>query len=81
MRLLPVLACASLLVACGEKAAPAKAPPTVHVPNAPISPPRVEIVQPRRGKRTIHIRSSWAFNNGNGVWQQGNSEHNIELDE
>src|SRR3954454_4535090 len=34
--------------------APAKAPPpTVHFPNAPLSHPGVEVVQPRRANRTI----------------------------
>lgn len=36
--------------------------------------------KPRGAKRTIHIRSSWAVNNGNG-WQQGHAEHTIEVDE
>ena len=36
---------------------------------------------PRRARRTIHIRSSWAVGDANGVWQQGNSEHTIELDD
>ena len=48
--------------------------------------PRTEVVHPhpvpsRAAKRTIHIRSSWAVNNGNGVWQQGTSEHTIEVDD
>lgn len=43
--------------------------------------PRVEVMPTRRAKRTIHIRSSWAVNNGNGVWQEGRSEHSIELDD
>ncbi len=43
--------------------------------------PRTEIRPARRAKRTIHIRSAWSINNGNGVWQQGTSEQMIELDE
>jgi hypothetical protein len=42
--------------------------------------PRVEVGSLRRAKRTIHIRSAWSVNN-NGVWQQGTSEHTIELDD
>jgi hypothetical protein len=34
----------------------------------------------RRPKRSIHIRSAWAINNGNG-WQQGTSEQTIEFDD
>jgi hypothetical protein len=35
----------------------------------------------RRTRRTIHIRSSWAVGDANGTWQQGNSEHTIEIDD
>ncbi len=88
---LPVLVgAASLAVRAGWKLlqsrlAQASRPPVPTV-QQPISPqpiipiPRSEISQPRRAKRSIHIRSSWAVNNGNG-WQQGNSEHHIEIDE
>ena len=31
-------------------------------------------------RRTIHIRSKWMVSDANGVWQQGASEHTIELD-
>jgi hypothetical protein len=48
----------------------------------PVIPiPRGDAAAPRTAKRSIHIRSSWAINNGNGVWQQGTSEHRIEIDE
>lgn len=53
-------------------------PPTVSQPTIPI--PRNDAASVRRARRTIHIRSSWAVNNGNG-WQQGSSEHTIEVDE
>jgi hypothetical protein len=53
--------------------------PTASQPVAPQA--RSEVVPTRRAKRTIHIRSSWAVNNGSGVWQQGHSEHRIELDD
>ena len=51
------------------------------IPPQPIIPiPRSELAQPRSAKRSIHIRSSWSVNNGSG-WQQGTSEHRIEIDE
>lgn len=34
-----------------------------------------------RARRTIHIRSTWATGDANGVWQQGSSEHFIEIEE
>jgi ribosomal protein L40E len=86
---LPVLVgAASLAVRAGWKLlqnrlaqAPIKAavnvPPAQprHVPQNPPAPvPRTDIVMPRRARRTIHIRSSWAVTTGNGVWQQGHSE-------
>jgi hypothetical protein len=58
--------------------------PATSTPKAPqpIQPQaRPEVTSPRRAKRTIHIRSAWAVNNGNGIWQQGTSEHTIELDD
>jgi hypothetical protein len=42
---------------------------------------RSENLSPRRAQRTIHIRSSWAVGDANGVWRQGVSEHTIEIDE
>lgn len=39
--------------------------------------------QPRRGRgsRFIHIRSKWAVGDRNGVWQSGEEEHTIEIDD
>ena len=34
-----------------------------------------------RGSRFIHIRSKWAVRDRNGVWQSGEEEHTIEIDE
>jgi hypothetical protein len=34
-----------------------------------------------RGSRFIHIRSKWAVGDRNGVWQSGEEEHTIEIDE
>lgn len=88
---LPVLVgAASLVVRAGWKllqsrltqpAAPLM--PTIQQPTIPqpISQPRTDVTPSRRAKRTIHIRSAWAVNNGNGVWQQGTSEQTIELDD
>jgi hypothetical protein len=42
---------------------------------------RNENLAARRPRRTIHIRSSWAVGNANGLWQQGHSEHTIELED
>jgi hypothetical protein len=58
--------------------------PPVRQPSAPqhLTPqPRPEATSSRRAKRTIHIRSAWAVNNGDGVWRQGTSEQTIELDD
>jgi hypothetical protein len=54
--------------------------PVINVPQPVVPKPSTELVQSRRAKRTIHIRSAWAINN-NGVWQQGTSEQTIELDD
>ncbi len=81
---LPVLVGAVGLVArAGWKllqqrmAQPAPAHPIQAVPRsvAPITP-----AMPRT-KRTIHIRSTWATGDAHGVWQQGSSEHFIEIEE
>lgn len=58
----------------------------VNVPQSATSQPpapqtRTDLALSRRAKRTVHIRSSWAVNNGNGVWQQGHSEHTIEMED
>jgi len=50
-------------------------------PQSGVSQPRVDVMPSRRARRTIHIRSSWAVSNGNGVWQEGTSEHHIDMDE
>jgi hypothetical protein len=89
---LPVLVGAASLVArAGWKLlqsrfaqAPAPSMPASPKPKAQqpiVIQPRNEVTPTRRPRRTIHIRSSWAVNNGNGVWQQGSSEHMIELDD
>lgn len=69
----------SRLAQASARPVPTSPAPNVQQPLAPQS--RSEVILPRRAKRTIHIRSSWAVNNGNGVWQQGTSEHTIELDD
>ena len=38
------------------------------------------VAQTHTPRRTIHIRSKWMVSDANGVWQQGASEHTIELD-
>ncbi|MEM7536818.1 MAG: hypothetical protein AAF639_31855 [Chloroflexota bacterium] len=38
------------------------------------------MAQTHTPRRTIHIRSKWMVSDANGVWQQGASEHTIELD-
>src|SRR3954451_4437515 len=43
--------------------------------------PRADVMQDRRAKRTIRIRSSCAVSNGNGGWQEGTSDHTIEFDD
>jgi hypothetical protein len=93
---LPVLVgAASLVVRAGWKLLQNRlaqsALPARSAPQRPIQQPHPEIIPPEtvrspiipsgRAKRTIHIRSSWAINNGNGVWQQGTSEQTIEVDD
>ena len=34
-----------------------------------------------KARRTIHIRSSWTVGDSRGNWQQGSSEHHIDLDD
>jgi hypothetical protein len=86
---LPVLVgAASLVVRAGWKllqnrlARAAVSSVTVSRVLQPSAPqPRPEATPARRAKRTIHIRSAWAVNNGDGVWRQGTSEQTIELDD
>ena len=89
----PVLVgAASLMVRAGwkllrsrlaQQAATLRVAPPAQPPVQPpaVQPARSDVTTSRRAKRTIHIRSSWAVNNGNGVWQQGHSEHTVELDD
>ncbi len=42
---------------------------------------RNEAPTARRPRRTIHIRSSWAVGDGNGLWQRGTSEQTIEIED
>ncbi len=53
----------------------------ISVPKTTAPVPQNTQPAPRRARRTIHIRSSWAVGDANGVWQQGNSEHTIEIDD
>ncbi len=34
-----------------------------------------------RSRRSIHIRSTWAVGDANGVWRQGMTEHQIDIEE
>ena len=54
------------------------APPALNLPARPLN---METLPASRGKRTIHIRSAWAVNQGDGVWRQGVSEQTIELED
>ncbi len=44
-------------------------------------PPTPASAPVSRGRRTIHIRSTWATGDANGIWRQGSSEHVIEIEE
>ena len=44
-------------------------------------PAQVTTVPARSPRRTIHIRSAWAVSDGRGGWQEGVSEHTIEVDD
>lgn len=51
---------------------------------APAAETQIQATQPppaTHPRRTIRIRSSWAVGDANGVWQQGTSEHTIEIDD
>lgn len=50
--------------------------PRTAQPPAPVPPSA-----PARPKRTMHIRSAWAVNDGQGNWRKGMSEHTIELED
>lgn len=81
---LPVLiGAASLVMRAGWKllqSRMAQQPaPTVSKPET--YQPRPEATVSRRPKRTVHIRTSWAVNNGDGVWKQGNAEQTIEFED
>jgi hypothetical protein len=83
---LPVLVgAASLVVRAGWKLLQSRlaqrALPARSAPQRPVQQPPPQIIPSSRAKRTIHIRSSWTINNGNGLWQQGTSEHTIEVDD
>lgn len=55
------------------------APQSLQVTPRPAAPP---VSRPAgRARRTIHIRSTWATGDANGVWQQGSAEHFIEIEE
>lgn len=54
----------------------AKPAPTTVVTRAQPEPPAQ-----RRARRVIHVRSSWAVGDANGVWRRGSSEQTIEIDE
>jgi hypothetical protein len=52
-----------------------------NVSQPDVPQPRTNVSSTHSAKRTIHIRSAWSINNGNGVWQQGTSEQTIEFDD
>lgn len=52
----------------------------VNAAKTPPAPVAKSEVMPRT-RRTIHIRSSWAVGDANGIRQQGSSEHTIEIDD
>ncbi len=59
---------------------------TVSVPSSTAlarkpAPPQALPDRPRRPRRTIRIRSTWAIGDANGVWQQGAQEHIIEIED
>jgi len=56
--------------------------PAVVDPTAPASRRAGPAQQERRRpKHTIRIRSTWAVNDGKGVWRQGAEEHIIDFEE
>ena len=55
--------------------------PNAKAPIKPVAAEEPITVAASRPKRTIHIRSSWAVGDANGMWRQGSSEHTIEFDD
>lgn len=57
--------------------------PTQSGPStAPLVPNQTTVpAQSGSVRRRIHIRSSWVVGDGAGNWQQGQSEHTIEIEE
>lgn len=58
---------------------PAQVNPAPPAPQP--APPALPGTGLRRARRTLHIRSSWAVNHGDGIWRQGVSEQHIEIDD
>lgn len=88
---LPVLAgVASLAIRAGwkflqarlaESAVQSAKAKVIPIPKPTTPAPQKNQPAAQRPHRTIRIRSSWAVGDANGVWQQGNSDHTIEIDE
>jgi hypothetical protein len=84
---LPVLAgVAGLIMRAGWKLLKERLHHTVTqaiTPTAQASQPPAsqQASSPRRTRRTIHIRSSWAVGDARGVWRQGSSEQTIEIED
>ena len=49
------------------------------VKTPPVVAPKNEVMP--KAKRTIHIRSTWAVGDANGIRQQGSSDHTIEFED
>jgi hypothetical protein len=65
-----------------QRASQAARPQPPQQPRAIVPRPEAPPVPlPPRARRTIHIRSTWATGDANGVWRQGSSEHFIEIEE
>lgn len=64
---------------------PSHTPPVPRAEEKPTPPPAPQNapgeVGPRRPRRTIRIRSTWAVGDANGVWRQGTSDQTIEIDD
>ena len=61
----------------------AKNPPAVAAQRPAPAARQTATVQQANGrpKRTIRIRSTWAVDDGKGVWRQGAEEHIIDIEE